>query len=38
MEKLRVSENEAYKYLRKKSMDYCISMDVLAEKIIKKYG
>lgn len=38
MEKLKISENEAYKYLRKKSMDYCISMEVLAEKIIKKYG
>ncbi|NMM61793.1 ANTAR domain-containing protein [Clostridium sp. P21] len=38
MDRLRVSENEAYKYLRKKSMDMCISMDVLADKIIKKYG
>lgn len=38
MEKLKVSENEAYKFLRKKSMDKCVSMDVIAEKIIKRYG
>ncbi len=38
MEKLRISESEAYKYLRKKSMDKCISMEILADKIIKKYG
>lgn len=38
MERLRISESEAYKYLRKKSMDKCISMDILSDKIIKKYG
>ncbi|MBB6216205.1 response regulator NasT [Anaerosolibacter carboniphilus] len=35
MEKLSISENEAYKILRKESMDQCISMDKMAEKIIK---
>jgi len=35
---LKVSEDEAYGYLRKKSMDMCIPIDVVAEKIIKKYG
>lgn len=38
MKRLKISEDEAYKYLRKKSMDLCISMDKLSEKIINKYG
>lgn len=38
IQRLKLSEDDAYKYLRKKSMDMCISMDKLAEKIIKKYG
>lgn len=38
MKRLNISEDEAYGFLRKKSMDMCISIDVLAEKIIKKYG
>jgi response regulator NasT len=38
MKMLNVSEDEAYGYLRKKSMDMCISIDMVAEKIIKKYG
>jgi len=38
MKRLNISEDEAYGYLRKKSMDMCISIDILAEKIIKKYG
>ncbi|QZY53999.1 ANTAR domain-containing response regulator [Crassaminicella profunda] len=37
IEHLRISEEEAYKLLRRKSMDACISMDQMAEKIIKKY-
>jgi response regulator NasT len=38
MKRLNVSEDEAYKFLRKKSMDMCIPIDKVAEKIIKKYG
>ncbi|TCO69057.1 ANTAR domain-containing response regulator [Marinisporobacter balticus] len=37
MENLKFSENEAYKWLRKKSMNTCISIDKMAEKIIEKY-
>ncbi|HEY5560958.1 MAG TPA: ANTAR domain-containing protein [Clostridiaceae bacterium] len=38
MERLKVSEDEAYKYLRKKSMDLSMSMYNLSVTIIKKYG
>ncbi len=38
MEKNGMSENEAYNYIRKKSMDLSISMDRMAEKIIKEYS
>ncbi|WP_432401453.1 ANTAR domain-containing response regulator [Wukongibacter sp. M2B1] len=38
MKKHGVSEDEAYKMLRKKSMDECISMGKVAEKVIAKYG
>lgn len=38
MEKLNITENEAFKWLRKKSMDKCVSMDKIAEKVIEKYG
>lgn len=38
MKKLNISEDEAYKFLRKKSMDMCIPIDKVADKIIKKYG
>lgn len=38
MKRLKVSEDEAYKFLRKKSMDKCISMEAIAEIIVKKYG
>lgn len=38
MKKLNISEDDAYKFLRKKSMDMCIPIDKVAEKIIKKYG
>lgn len=34
MEKLNITEDEAYKILRRKSMDACISMSEMAEKII----
>ncbi|QXM06437.1 ANTAR domain-containing response regulator [Crassaminicella indica] len=37
MKALKITEDEAYKLLRKKSMDDCVSMNVIAEKIIKKY-
>jgi response regulator NasT len=37
IEKLKITENEAYKLLRKKSMDSCVSMEKIAEEIIKKY-
>lgn len=37
MEKLNYTENEAFKYLRKKSMDNCDSMEKVADSIIKKY-
>ncbi|MCT4620504.1 MAG: ANTAR domain-containing protein [Marinisporobacter sp.] len=36
MKNLGISEDKAYKLLRKKSMDACVSMDQMAEKIIKK--
>ncbi len=35
---LDVSEDEAYKILRKKSMDNCISMEEVAERMIQKYS
>ncbi|MFZ5965686.1 MAG: ANTAR domain-containing response regulator [Bacillota bacterium] len=37
MEKLGMVENEAYKLLRKRSMDECITIDKMAEKIIEEY-
>lgn len=36
MDKLQFSEKEAYNYLRKKSMDLCISMDKMADKILNE--
>lgn len=38
MKKFKLSEDEAFKYLRKKSMDFCVPMYKLAAKIIEKYG
>lgn len=38
MKKLNVSEDEAYQWLRKKSMDKCASIDKIAEIIIEKYS
>lgn len=38
MKRLKLSEDEAYKYLRKRSMDLSVSMNRLAIKIIEKYG
>jgi response regulator NasT len=38
MKRLKLSEDDAYKFLRKKSMDMCVSIDKIAEKIIEKYG
>ncbi|MGE5628387.1 MAG: ANTAR domain-containing response regulator [Solirubrobacterales bacterium] len=38
MKRLNVSEDEAYGYLRKKSMDMCVSIDSLVDAILKKYG
>jgi len=35
MEKKHITEDEAYKLLRKKSMDECISLGKIAEKILK---
>jgi len=37
MEEFSLNENEAYQYLRKKSMDLSIPMDKMAENIIKAY-
>lgn len=37
IERLGISEKEAYEYIRKKSMDLCRTMDKVAEQIIKKY-
>ncbi len=37
MEKLNISENEAYGYIRKKSMDLSLSMEKMAQRIIKEY-
>jgi len=37
MDKLKITENEAYKFLRKKSMDECISMENIAQSIVKQF-
>jgi len=37
IKKLGISEDESYKHLRKKSMDLCIPIYKLAEKIIENY-
>ncbi len=37
MDRLRLSENEAYGILRRKSMDRCISIEKMAEIIINKH-
>ncbi|MCG8483612.1 MAG: ANTAR domain-containing protein [Clostridia bacterium] len=37
IERLGISEKEAYEYIRKKSMDLCKTMDKVAEEIIKKF-
>ncbi|MFA9396985.1 MAG: ANTAR domain-containing response regulator [Clostridiaceae bacterium] len=36
--RLKISEEEAYKFLRKKSMDLCLPMEIVANKILKDYG
>ncbi|ARE88199.1 ANTAR domain-containing response regulator [Clostridium formicaceticum] len=38
MEKLKMSENDAYKLLRKKSMDACTPIEKMAETIISEYS
>lgn len=38
IKKLGISEDESYRHLRKKSMDLCIPIYKLAEKIIDNYG
>ena len=38
MKKLKISEEDAYKYLRKKSMDLAAPMYKVAANIIEKYG
>lgn len=38
IEIMDINEDEAYKYLRKKSMDSCASIEEIAEKIIRKYN
>ncbi len=38
MKRMKVSEEEAYGFLRKKSMDMCVSIDVIVDSILKKYG
>lgn len=38
MTRLKISEDDAYKYLRKKSMDHCVPIEKVAEKVIEKYG
>lgn len=38
VERMKISEDEAYKRMRKKSMDDCVPMEILAEKIITKAG
>jgi response regulator NasT len=37
MQQLQISEEEAYKHIRKKSMDKCVSMKEIAESIILAY-
>ena len=38
IEKLKMTEKEAYQAIRKKSMDLCMTMDKVAEQIINKYS
>ncbi|WP_026894783.1 ANTAR domain-containing response regulator [Clostridiisalibacter paucivorans] len=38
MDRLKVQEDDAYKILRKKSMDQCVSIEIIAQKIIEKYS
>lgn len=38
IQKLNISEDEAYKRIRKKSMDDCVSMDIISDEIISKYS
>ncbi|KJF26553.1 ANTAR domain-containing response regulator [Clostridium aceticum] len=38
MEKLQINENDAYKLLRKKSMDACTPIEKMAETIISEYS
>lgn len=38
MKYFNISEEEAYRKLRKESMDRCLSMEVIAEEILNKYG
>jgi len=38
MEKLKITETEAHRYIGKQAMDACVKRTVIAEDIIRKYG
>lgn len=38
MEKWQLNEEQAYNYMRKKSMDHSVKMDAIANAVIKKYS
>ena len=38
MEKLKMTEAEAHRYIGKQAMDACVKRTVIAEDIIRKYG
>jgi len=38
MEKLKMTEAEAHRYIGKQAMDACVKRTVIAEEIIRKYG
>ncbi len=38
MEKWRLNEEQAYQYMRKKSMDHSVKIDAIAKAVLKKYS
>ncbi|WP_084389153.1 ANTAR domain-containing response regulator [Fusibacter sp. 3D3] len=38
MEKWQLNEEQAYNYMRKKSMDHSVKMDAIAKAVLKKYS
>jgi len=38
MAKWRLNEEQAYQYMRKKSMDHSVKIDAIAKAVLKKYS